>query len=87
MEIIGNGLKPYKICIMRKMFYTERTLIKRNSKKDAISIRAMIRESVEILFGILTMLHFLLWHSFEYILWHFFSGFIDITYFMYSCPC
>ena len=57
---------------MRKMFYTERTLIKRNSKKVAISIRAMIRERVEIRFGVLTMLHFLLWHSFEYILWHFF---------------
>ena len=57
---------------MRKMFYTERTLIKRNSKKVAISIRAMIRESVEIRFGELTMLHFLLWHSSEYILWHFF---------------
>ena len=57
---------------MHKIFYTERTLIKRNSKKFAKSIRAKIRERVEIRFGVLTMLHFLLWHSFEYILWHFF---------------
>ena len=33
MEIIGNRMKPYKICIMHKMIYTERTPIKRKSKK------------------------------------------------------
>ena len=70
---------------MRKMFYTERTLIKRNSKKVAISIRAMIRERVEIWGS-----HDVAFSTVAFLRVYFvafFSGFIDITYFMDSYPC